>query len=236
MGIPLRTPLLRIAGVILVGNYHVDRYSKQVLYSRVKLVTASIHPALRPSFQGGDNTCAKRSFFGAPVTLLKSALPRKRLPTLLESTLPESLHLKANRINTYGKMRGRSCRAPTKGPALACGENRAPVTSKGLLPMPGPRLGDIIRHSEPAILLAGGPGGSLRKLFVLAMVVAALTLGTSRGAVAQDEITVLAPGSIRQALGKLAPMYQQKTGHAVKVTFGSGAEPSSRPRAGTRSM
>ena len=65
----------------------------------------------------------------------------------------------------------------------------------------------------------------LKKLFVLAMVVAALTLGTSRGAFAQDEITVLAPGSIRQALGKLAPMYQQKTGHAVKVTFGSGAGP-----------
>ena len=77
--------------------------------------------------------------------------------------------------------------------------------------------------SQTATLLAEHLEEPLRKLFVLAMVVGALTLATSRGASAQDEITVLAPGSIRQALGKLAPMYQQKTGHAVKVTFGSGA-------------
>jgi molybdate transport system substrate-binding protein len=63
----------------------------------------------------------------------------------------------------------------------------------------------------------------LKRYLISVALVAAMVLANSHGARAQDEITVLAPGSIRQALGQLAPAYEQKTGQKVKVTFGSGA-------------
>jgi len=63
----------------------------------------------------------------------------------------------------------------------------------------------------------------VKKFLLTSVVVAALVLGTSFAARAQSEITLLAPGSIRQAFGDLAPTYEQKTGQKVKVTFGTGA-------------
>jgi molybdate transport system substrate-binding protein len=40
--------------------------------------------------------------------------------------------------------------------------------------------------------------------------------------VAADEITLVAPGGIRAAIVQLIPGFEQKTGHKVKPTFGSG--------------
>jgi len=37
-----------------------------------------------------------------------------------------------------------------------------------------------------------------------------------------EEITLIAPGGIRDAIEKLIPGFQGKTGHTVKATFGSG--------------
>ena len=37
-----------------------------------------------------------------------------------------------------------------------------------------------------------------------------------------DEVTLIAPGGIRAAIEKLIPEFEQKTGHTVKPTFGSG--------------
>ena len=37
-----------------------------------------------------------------------------------------------------------------------------------------------------------------------------------------EEITLIAPGGIRDAIEKLIPDFQRKTGHTVKATFGSG--------------
>jgi molybdate transport system substrate-binding protein len=37
-----------------------------------------------------------------------------------------------------------------------------------------------------------------------------------------DEITLVAPGGIRAAIEKMIPAFEQKTGHTVKATFGSG--------------
>jgi molybdate transport system substrate-binding protein len=37
-----------------------------------------------------------------------------------------------------------------------------------------------------------------------------------------EEITLIAPGGIRDAIEKIIPGFQRKTGHAVKATFGSG--------------
>jgi len=37
-----------------------------------------------------------------------------------------------------------------------------------------------------------------------------------------DEITLIAPGGIREAIEKMIPEFQRKTGHTVKATFGSG--------------
>lgn len=41
-------------------------------------------------------------------------------------------------------------------------------------------------------------------------------------AAAQTEITLIAPGGIRDAVEKLIPGFERKTGHKVKATFGSG--------------
>jgi molybdate transport system substrate-binding protein len=39
---------------------------------------------------------------------------------------------------------------------------------------------------------------------------------------AQSEITLIAPGGIRDAIEQLIPGFEKKTGHKVKATFGSG--------------
>src|SRR4029450_12225102 len=38
-----------------------------------------------------------------------------------------------------------------------------------------------------------------------------------------DEITLIAPGGIRDAIQKMIPDFERRTGHTVKATFGSGA-------------
>jgi len=55
----------------------------------------------------------------------------------------------------------------------------------------------------------------------------ALLLGTSfavlpQKALAQDEITLIAPGGIRDAIQAMIPTFEKKTGLKVKATFGSG--------------
>ncbi len=62
----------------------------------------------------------------------------------------------------------------------------------------------------------------MKKYLPSSALVIALVLANSYSARAQEEITLLAPGSIRQALGELVPSFEQKTGKKVKVTFGSG--------------
>ena len=37
-----------------------------------------------------------------------------------------------------------------------------------------------------------------------------------------DEITLVAPGGMRCPLDRIAPDFERKTGHAVKVTIGAG--------------
>jgi len=58
--------------------------------------------------------------------------------------------------------------------------------------------------------------------YVLAFVVAfLLVLGNWSSAQAQDEVTLLVPGPARVALDKLLPAFESKTGHKVKVTYGT---------------
>lgn len=54
----------------------------------------------------------------------------------------------------------------------------------------------------------------------LATLVAALTLTGS--AIAQTEVTLIAPGGIKAAIEQLIPSFERKTGYKVKPTFGSG--------------
>jgi len=49
-----------------------------------------------------------------------------------------------------------------------------------------------------------------------------LTFGGSYTALAQTEITLIAPGGIRASIEQLIPGFEQKTGYKVKATFGSG--------------
>jgi molybdate transport system substrate-binding protein len=50
----------------------------------------------------------------------------------------------------------------------------------------------------------------------------ALALGISSSARAQSEITLLAPGPIKEALDKLVAGFETKSGTHVKVTYGGG--------------
>lgn len=59
----------------------------------------------------------------------------------------------------------------------------------------------------------------MRHLFSSMLI--ALILG-SPYAHAQGEITLIAPGGIREAVEQLLPGFERKTGHQVKATFGSG--------------
>src|SRR5438477_357541 len=49
----------------------------------------------------------------------------------------------------------------------------------------------------------------------------AMTLSSAQS-VRADEITLIAPGGIRDAIQKMIPDFESKTGHTVKATFGSG--------------
>src|SRR5262245_56688373 len=49
-----------------------------------------------------------------------------------------------------------------------------------------------------------------------------LLSGLLTASVHADEITLIAPGGIRDAIVKLIPVFEQKTGHKVIATFGSG--------------
>jgi len=62
----------------------------------------------------------------------------------------------------------------------------------------------------------------------------ALLLGSSCGARAQTEITLLAPGPIRGPLDKVIPGFESKTGDKVKVTYGQGSRDT--PPYGTRQL
>jgi molybdate transport system substrate-binding protein len=57
---------------------------------------------------------------------------------------------------------------------------------------------------------------------LLSLAIIALALGNPYSARAQGEVTLIAPGGIRAAVEQLIPGFEQKTGHKVKATFGSG--------------
>src|SRR5580693_2388084 len=59
--------------------------------------------------------------------------------------------------------------------------------------------------------------------YLLSSVIATLALGSFYTAGAQsNEITLIAPGGIRDAVEQLIPGFEAKTGIKVKATFGSG--------------
>lgn len=61
------------------------------------------------------------------------------------------------------------------------------------------------------------------KLSLVALVaLVALALGTSSGARAQSEITLLSPNPIKETVDKLVADFQAKTGTNVKITYGTG--------------
>lgn len=60
------------------------------------------------------------------------------------------------------------------------------------------------------------------KHLLSSLVVVALALGISSSARAQSEITLLAPGPIKEPLDKLLAAFETKTGTQVKVTYGGG--------------
>jgi molybdate transport system substrate-binding protein len=60
------------------------------------------------------------------------------------------------------------------------------------------------------------------KYLLSSAVIVALILGSSPGARAQSEVTLVAPGGIKEAIEQLIPGFEHKTGNKVKATFGSG--------------
>src|SRR5580698_1030619 len=56
----------------------------------------------------------------------------------------------------------------------------------------------------------------------LGLMLVAVMLGHAPAIYAQYEITLIAPGGIRDALEQIIPNYERKTGRKVKATFGSG--------------
>jgi len=61
------------------------------------------------------------------------------------------------------------------------------------------------------------------KRLLLALIPAALMLGSSCAALAQQsEITLVAPGGAKAAMDMLLPKFESQTGDKVKATFGSG--------------
>jgi molybdate transport system substrate-binding protein len=55
-----------------------------------------------------------------------------------------------------------------------------------------------------------------------AVIVATVFLLCHSQSARADEVTLVAPGGIRAAIEQLIPGFEQKTGHKVKATFGSG--------------
>jgi molybdate transport system substrate-binding protein len=62
----------------------------------------------------------------------------------------------------------------------------------------------------------------MKKYLLSTVAVVALLLGNSYKVLAQSEITVIAPGDMKEALDKLIPTFESKTGNKVKATIGSG--------------
>ena len=50
----------------------------------------------------------------------------------------------------------------------------------------------------------------------------AFALMAASSVVHAEEVTLIAPGGIRDAIQKMIPAFERKTGHTVKATFGSG--------------
>jgi molybdate transport system substrate-binding protein len=59
----------------------------------------------------------------------------------------------------------------------------------------------------------------MKSFFRFALIAMALSPVQS---VRADEITLIAPGGIREAIEKMIPEFERRTGHTVKATFGSG--------------
>ena len=57
---------------------------------------------------------------------------------------------------------------------------------------------------------------------ILLSVAAAIMLSGSNMALAQTEVTLIAPGGIRAPIEQLIPGFEKKTGYKVNATFGSG--------------
>src|SRR5580692_3611625 len=60
------------------------------------------------------------------------------------------------------------------------------------------------------------------KRMLLHVAVIAILLSASNIALAQTEVTLIAPGGIRAPIEKLIPAFEKKTGYKVNATFGSG--------------
>ena len=61
----------------------------------------------------------------------------------------------------------------------------------------------------------------MKYLFSL-VAVGALFLGIPSSALAQTEVTLLAPNPVRRSIDKVAPGFESKTGYKLKVTYGKG--------------
>jgi molybdate transport system substrate-binding protein len=57
---------------------------------------------------------------------------------------------------------------------------------------------------------------------LLSVAALALAFGVSNIALAQTEVTLIAPGGIRAPIEQLIPAFEKKTGYKVNATFGSG--------------
>ncbi len=60
------------------------------------------------------------------------------------------------------------------------------------------------------------------KYLLSSVVVIALIFGNPHSARAQSEVTLIAPGGIRDAIEQLIPGFENQSGHKVKASFGSG--------------
>jgi molybdate transport system substrate-binding protein len=63
---------------------------------------------------------------------------------------------------------------------------------------------------------------AMRRFFFLSVVAVAVSLSISGIALAQTEVTLIAPGGIRAPIEQLIPGFEKKTGYKVNATFGSG--------------
>jgi molybdenum ABC transporter molybdate-binding protein len=65
-------------------------------------------------------------------------------------------------------------------------------------------------------------GEGIVKHVLTSVLTIALIVGLSSAARAQKEVTLLTPGSMREAMAKVIAAYEMKTGNKVKVTFAGG--------------